>query len=132
MSIALTIDDIKKGTVAEPVLFKVIEIIKNERWYQLDTLPQGQETNELKEYYKIKDSLLQHVEQTIVLKNNRIVILRCFEIIVVKLAHIGHQGLVKSKFLSGRKEFFFVHGQDGSRTISLLYLVSQERSRYLL
>ena len=106
--------------------------MKNERCYELDTLPQGQERNELKQYYKIKDSLLLHVEQTIILKNNRIVILRCFEINIVKLAHVGHQGLVKSKFLLTSKGLFSVHGEDGSRTISLLYLVSQECSRYLL
>ena len=40
------------------------------------------------------------------LKNSRIVIPRCFEIIVVKLAHIGHQGLVKTKSLLGSKVFF--------------------------
>ena len=31
--------------------------MKNECWYELDTLPPGQKTNELKQYRKIKDSL---------------------------------------------------------------------------
>ena len=47
--VALNItNNIKKGTVTDPVLSKVIKIKKNERWYKLDTLPKGQETNELK------------------------------------------------------------------------------------
>ena len=48
MPIALTIDDIKN---INPVL-----LMKNKRWYELDMLPEGQETNELKQYCKIKDS----------------------------------------------------------------------------
>ena len=99
VTIALTIDDIKKVTVYDPVLSTAIEIIKNERWYELDTLPQGQEKNELKQYRKIKDSVSLNDDQIIVLKDNRIVIPRCFEIIGVKLARIGYQGLVKTKSL---------------------------------
>ena len=99
VTIALTIDDIKKVTVYDPVLSTAIEIIKNERWYELDTLPQGQETNELKQYLKIKDSVSLNDDQIIILKDNRIVIPRCFEIIGVKLARIGYQGLVKTKSL---------------------------------
>ena len=71
----------------------------------LETLPQGQE-NELKQYRKIKDSLSLSDEQNIIFKDMRIVIPRCFEIIVVKLAHIGHQGLVKTKSLLRNKLFF--------------------------
>ena len=44
-------------------------------------------------------------EQNIILKDNRLVILRCFENIVVKLAHIGHQGLVRKKSLLRSKVF---------------------------
>ena len=106
MPVALTIDDIKKGTVTDPVLSKVIEIIKKERWCELDTLPQEQETIELKQYRKIKDSLSLNDEPYITLKDNRIFIPRCLEIIVVKLAHIGHQGLVKTKPLLRSKVFF--------------------------
>ena len=72
--ISLTIDDIKKGTVTDSVLFKVIKIMKNERWHELDALPQGQVTNEFKQCRKIKDSLSLSDEQNIILKDNHIVI----------------------------------------------------------
>ena len=52
MRIALTIDDIKKGTVTDPVLSQVIKIMKNDRWYELDKLSKVQETNKLKQYRK--------------------------------------------------------------------------------
>ena len=67
MPITLTIDDVKTGTVTDPVLSKVIEIMKNVRWYELDVLPQEQETDKLKQYHKSKDSLSLNDEQTIVL-----------------------------------------------------------------
>ena len=105
--VALNItNNTKKGTVTDPVLSKVIKIIKNERWYKLDTLPKGQETNELKQNRKIKDSLSLNDKQNIILKDNCIAIPLCFEIIVVKLAHIGHQGLVKTKSPLRSKVFF--------------------------
>ena len=98
--------------------------MKNERWYKLDALPQGQETHELKQYCKIKDSLSLNDEENIILRDKRIVFPWCFKIIVVKLAHIGHQGLFKTKSLLRRKVFFLAHGQDGSRTTGLLYSLS--------
>ena len=52
MRIALTIDDMKKGTVTDPVLSQVIKIMKNDRWYELDKLSKVQETNKLKQYRK--------------------------------------------------------------------------------
>ena len=52
MRIVLTIDDIKKGTVTDPVLSQVIKIMKNDRWYELDKLSKVQETNKLKQYRK--------------------------------------------------------------------------------
>ena len=104
--IALTIDDMKKERVTDPVLFEVIEIMKNERWYELDTLPQGQEKHALKQYRKIKYSLSLNDEQNVILKDNHIVIPRYFEIIVLKLTHISHQGLVKTKLLLRSKVFF--------------------------
>ena len=46
-------------------------------------------------------------QENIILKENRIVIQRYFRIIVVNLAHIGYQGLVKTKSLLRGKVFFF-------------------------
>ena len=54
MRIALTIDDIKKRTVTDPVLSQVIKTMKNDRWYELDKLSKVQETNKLKQYRKIE------------------------------------------------------------------------------
>ena len=105
-SIAVTIDDIKQGTVTNPVICKVIKIMKNECWYESDKLLQGHGTNELKQYGKIKYSLSLNDQENIILKDTRIVIPRCFEINVVSLAHIGYQGLVKTKSLFRRKVFF--------------------------
>ena len=81
--------------------------MKNEHWHELDTLPQGQETNELKQYCKIKDSLSLKNEQNIILMDKCILIPLCFETIVVKYAHISHQGLAKTKSLPRSRVFFF-------------------------
>jgi len=104
---ALTIDDVKMATLADPTLSKLIELIRNEQWYKLDNLPDNnQETQHLKQFRKFRDTLSLNEEQNIILKDRRIIIPRCFERIVVKLAHIGHQGLEKTKALLRSKIFF--------------------------
>ena len=80
--------------------------MKNEHWHELDMMPQGQETNELKQYCKIKDSLSLKNDQNIILMDKRILIPLCFETIVVTFAHSSHQGLIKIKSLPRSRVFF--------------------------
>ena len=70
-------------------------------------MPQVQEKNELTQYCKINNYLSLKNEQHIIFKDNRIVIPWCFEITVVKLAHIDHQGLNKTKSLLRSQVCFF-------------------------
>ena len=50
--------------------------MKNEHWYELDMLPEGKKTNELKQYHKILGFLWLNDEQNIILKDNHVVITR--------------------------------------------------------
>lgn len=53
--------------------------MKNEHWYELDMLLEGQKTNELKQYHKILSSLWLNDEQNIILKDNHVVIPRALK-----------------------------------------------------
>ena len=72
--------------------------MKNEHWYELDMLLEGQKTNELKLSQNSKFSMIKRRAKYYFEGQPRCYS-TCFEIIVVKLAHIGHPGLVKTKSL---------------------------------
>lgn len=62
--------------------------------------------NLLKKYRKFKEFLTVNVEHDIILKEHKIVLPAIFHRIVIKLGHIGHQGVQKTKALVRSKVFF--------------------------
>lgn len=76
-------------------------------WYKPDQMLDTKQVQSLKQYRKIKDTLTVHLEQNLILKDNRIVLPRCYQNIAIKLAHQGHQGLMKTKALLRSKICFF-------------------------
>ena len=103
---AITLDDIKLATKTDPFLQKLIDITVNNTWHMLDKLPDSEETKMLKHYRKMKDTLTVNEEQNIILKDKRIILPRIYHRISVKLGHIGHQGLAKTKALLRSKISF--------------------------
>ena len=73
------------------------------RWYKL--LTEANEDPELRSYWNVKEELSVS-ENGILLRGNRIVIPKTLRSQVVKLAHIGHQGVVKTKGLLRSKVWF--------------------------
>ena len=76
---ALTLEDIKRETLRDNCLLKVIQIINTGEWYKVEdqnfiknlTKP---EADNLKQFQRIKDELTLNTDQDILLKQNRIVI----------------------------------------------------------
>ena len=70
----------------------------------------GQETkccrNLLKQYQKFKELLTVNIQYDIILKDNCIVLPTIFHRTTVKLDHVGHQGVQKTKALMRSKVFF--------------------------
>ncbi|XP_057308107.1 uncharacterized protein LOC130645992 [Hydractinia symbiolongicarpus] len=108
--IAITLEEIKIATGADPFLQKVIHYTNARSWYKLDQMLDTEDARSLKQYRKIKDTLTVNSEQRLILKDNRIVLPRCYQNLAIKLAHQGHRGLSKTKALLRRKIFFFGMG----------------------
>ena len=108
---AITIEDIKAATNTDKICQHLTELIKNECWHTLDKPRNYQnltlsELNELKQYRKFKSELALTENDDVILKQNRIVLPQCYQKIEVKLAHVGHQGLQKTKALLISKIYF--------------------------
>lgn len=85
--IAITLEEIKIATRADPILQKVIHHINARSWYKLDQMLDTEEVRSLKQYRKTKDTLTVNSEQSLILKDNRIVLPRCYQNLAIKLAH---------------------------------------------
>ena len=84
---AMTLQEIKSETEKDSSLQVLIKAIEADRW----TDPNVQD------YVKVKDELSVH--KGTILRGNRIVIPSTLRERVVDLAHVGHQGIVKTKCL---------------------------------
>ena len=110
----LTIEDIEKETHRDPLLQAVIHLNRNNNWHALDELHKheflnGIDIHELKLFRKIKQELTI-VSDSLILKENRIVLPAVFQKTAVNIAHYGHLGIQKTKALLRSKIFF--HGMD--------------------
>ena len=90
----MTIQEIKSEAEKDSSLQTLIKAIEAERW----TDP------EVQDYVKMKDELSVH--KGTILRGNRIVIPSTLRKRAVDLAHVGHQGIVKTKCLIREKVWF--------------------------
>ena len=76
---SLTVEDIKRETLRDNCLLKLIQIINTGEWYKVEdqnfikNLTKSEADN-LKLFQRIKDELTLNADQDILLKQNRIVI----------------------------------------------------------
>ena len=104
---SLTTDDNSTATKQDKFLQNLRQRIENNDWNLLEKLNFDNETfNLLKRYRKFKDALTINLGNDIILKDNRIILPEIFHKTLVKLAHIGHQGIQKTKALMRSKVFF--------------------------
>ena len=104
---ALTLEDIQEATKADPTLQEVIKFANDRKWYRLDEKNDYDTSllNELKAFRKFKDELT--VTSTgILLKGRRIVLPKVLQNVAINIAHVGHQGINKTKMLLRTKIFF--------------------------
>jgi len=89
---ALSVDEVVKATVEDPMLQNVISCVRDGQWYRY------KQREEMLSYEKLA-SELSVSEGGLLLRGHRIVIPTCMRRNVVDLAHECHQGLVKTKLL---------------------------------
>ena len=104
---SLTIDDVSTATKQDKFLQNLRQRIENNDWNLLKKLNFDHETlNLLKRYRKFKDTLTINLDGDIILKDNRIILPETLHKTSVKLAHIKHQRIQKTKSLMRSKVFF--------------------------
>ena len=91
---AMTIDEIKNASISDQTIQKAIEYTKTGKWYELKTLEVNEDTDleDLLSLRYIKDELTVHCD-TVLLRNNKIVMPKLLRSKAIKLGHEGHQGL---------------------------------------
>jgi hypothetical protein len=83
----MKLDEVKKGTASDPVLCKLSEAITHNRW--LDP--------EVKPFVNVMDEL--SVYNGLIVRNHRLLLPHSLQSQAIDLAHVGHQGIVKTKML---------------------------------
>ena len=91
---AMTIQEVEVETQKDPTMQAVIKAIETGNW----------SSPEVQEYTKIKQELAVH--KGTILRGNRLVIPPTLRNKAVDLAHVGHQGIVKTKRLLREKVWF--------------------------
>ena len=91
---AMTLEDIKQTTKVDGEMQALIKAIETDRW----TSPEVQDYNRLKDEFSVYNG--------VVLRMNRILIPPTLRSRAVELAHLGHQGIVKTKQLIRDKVWF--------------------------
>ena len=90
----MTLEDIQQTTEVDAEMQTLIKAIETDRW----TSP------EVQDYKRLKDEF--SVYNGVVLRMNRILIPPTLRSRAVELAHLGHQGIVKTKQLIRDKVWF--------------------------
>lgn len=105
---ALTLDNIRQATKADKLCQEVIKLVQNRNWYTIEkrTDIDEQVKNELKNFRKIRNELTLTDDQQIILKGSRIVIPEILQKVSINIAHVGHQGIQKTKTLLRSKVYF--------------------------
>ena len=107
---ALTLDEIKKETLKDPVLQAIAKLHSNNSWYKLDNVDNHPELKPyhhvLKKYIRIADQLTISPNSDLIMRSNRIILPEAYQRIAIKLAHQGHMGIVKTKALLRSKVYF--------------------------
>ena len=98
--VAIGLEAIKRATKTDPVLQRILTLIQTGVWNEAANDPA------LRSYYNVKDELCANADSDIVLRGTRIVLPASLHALAIKLAHQGHQGIVRSKRLLRSKVWF--------------------------
>ena len=101
----LPVEDVRSATLADETLQAVMSALRDNKWYKHQMNP-GVDQLTFNSCYRLKDELSASQDSDLLLRGTRIVIPSTLQQHVVNLAHVGHQGLVKTKALLREKVWF--------------------------
>ncbi|KAI0210788.1 hypothetical protein LSAT2_004428 [Lamellibrachia satsuma] len=99
---AVSAEEVKKATLEDNTLKKVIENLQKGRWNEH---PRSVDTDTMKTFKKLRTEL-SVTRGGLLLKGTKMVVPTKLQERVVELAHQGHQGMVKTKCLIREKVWF--------------------------
>ncbi|XP_040070280.1 uncharacterized protein K02A2.6-like [Ixodes scapularis] len=101
--LTLSFDEVRAS--ADRLYTAIAEAIDNNTWHRLTKeFPSTRDTEEINKLTKVREQL--STQTNIILQGTRILIPRPLCIRAVQLAHVGHQGMVKTKQLLRTKVWF--------------------------
>ena len=105
---AMTLTELQDATQADPTLQAAVKLDETNKWYayQETAYADGADLQMLKELYKVRHELSYNDTDKILLHGTRIVVPAALQERAVILAHVGHQGIVKTKALLREKVWF--------------------------
>ena len=95
---SMTLNEIQEETIKDPTLTKVRESLISGKWDNKD--------KDIQPFIKCANELTINKSQNIILKGARIVIPKALQDTATKLAHVGHQGIEKTKSLLREKIWY--------------------------
>ena len=98
---ALSLAEVAEATKNDPTLQKVIAVVRSNNWKSLAK----DDDCDVKKYLQLKNELTVSNDD-IILKNNKIVLPNSLRKQAIDLAHVGHQGIVKTTQLIREKVWF--------------------------
>ena len=102
---AMSLEEIKSVTEVDPTLQAVKACLQSGKWHTAKELFPTANCDDLKSFEKLKSELTE-TSSGLLLRGTRIVIPQELRPRAVKLAHEGHQGIVKTKKLLREKVWF--------------------------
>ena len=103
--VAMTLSEVKEAYKSDKTLQAVMQACCTGKWYYFDH-NSDINLNDFKIFHKVRDKLTVDSTNTVLLKNNKLVIPAQLRQQSVILAHQGHQGIVKTKSLLREKVWF--------------------------
>ena len=98
---SMTVAEIEQSTERDTTLQAIIHAIQHNRWNV--ELKSGINKQAFQSLQKVRDELSVTESGKLVLRGTRIVIPQELQKRAIELAHVGHQGIVKTTHLFGRK-----------------------------
>ena len=93
---AMTMSELQEATKADPTLCDLMTVIQSRKW-------QETQSEEIKQFARIKEELTVNAESNLILRGSQIVIPASLQQRAIDIAHEGHQGMVKTKKLLREK-----------------------------
>ena len=96
----MTFDNIKNATLDDTTLQEAAKLIQENSWYKLESIGNPDVyLRVLKLLRNVKNNLTVSTARDLIFRGTRIVIPSKLRADAIRLAHVGHQGIVKTKSL---------------------------------